>query len=148
MKQFYRPGIGMAIVLISTGLQAQAPVDAQDLAERWTTAYNNHDGEALAAIYTEGAELAAHGGPAMSGRDTIRSFWAADFGEGNPLTLLNVSHTVGGNDMLLVQGEYEVVDRNGGATLVSGGFVQVWTLDGTDWRIDREFWFDAMTPYE
>ena len=149
MKQFSCLGIGMAILLAASGLQAQAPVDAQALADRWTTAYNDHDGEALAALYTDGAELLAYGGQALTGREAIRSFWASDFGEGNPLTLLNVTHTVQGSDMLLVQGGYEVVDRNGGDPLVSGGFVQIWRLDNTgDWHIDRELWFDAMVPYE
>ena len=149
MKQFSSLGIGMAILLASSGLPAQAPVDAQALADRWTTAYNDHDGDALAALYTEGAELLAYGEQVLSGREAIRSFWASDFGEGNPLTLLNVAQTVAGSDMMLVQGGYDVVDRDGGDTLVSGGFVQIWRLDDSgDWRIDRELWFDAMVPYE
>ena len=149
MKQFSCVGIGMVILLASSGLSAQAPVDAQELADRWTTAYNDHDGDALAALYTAGAELLAYGGQALSGREAIRSFWASDFGEGNPLTLLNVADTVEGSDMMLVQGGYEVVDRDGGDPLVSGGFVQIWRLDDSgDWRIDRELWFDAMVPYE
>ena len=149
MKQFSCLGIGMVILLAFSGLSAQTPADAQALADRWTTAYNDHDGEALAALYTEGAELLAYGREALSGREAIRSFWASDFGEGNPLTLLNVAHTVEGSDMMLVQGDYEVVDRDGGDPLVSGGFVQIWRLDDSgDWRIDRELWFDAMVPYE
>ena len=149
MKKFSCLGIGTVILLASYGLSAQAPVDPQELTDRWTTAYNDHDGEALAALYTEGAELLAYGEQALTGREAIRSFWASDFGEGNPLTLLNVAQTVAGSDMLLVQGEYDVVDRNGGDPLVSGGFVQIWRLnDSGDWRIDRELWFDAMVPYE
>ena len=149
MKQFSCLGMGMAILLASSGVPAQSPVDAQVLADLWTTAYNDHDGEALAALYTEGAELLAYGEQALTGREAIRSFWASDFGEGNPLTLLNVAQTVDGSDMMLVQGEYDVVDRDGGDTLVSGGFVQIWRLvDSGEWRIDRELWFDAMVPYE
>ena len=149
MKQFSCLGMGMAILLASSGVPAQSPVDAQVLADLWTTAYNDHDGEALAALYTEGAELLAYGEQALTGRESIRSFWALDFGEGNPLTLLNVAQTVAGSDMVLVQGEYDVVDRDGGDPLVSGGFVQIWRLnDSGDWRIDRELWFDAMVPYE
>lgn len=141
--------IGAVILLASSGLRAQAPFDAQGFADRWTTAYNDHDGEALAALYTEGAELMAHGGQALSGPEEIRAFWALDFGEGNPLTLLDVTHTVGGNDMMLLQGTYDVVDSVGGNSLVSGGFVQIWRLDsGGEWRIDRELWFDAMVPLE
>ena len=149
MKQFSCLGMGMAILLVSSGVPAQSPVDAQVLADLWTTAYNDHDGEALAALYTEGAELLAYGERALTGREAIRSFWASDFGEGNPLTLLNVVQTVEGSDMVLVQGEYDVVDRDGGDPLVSGGFIQIWRLsDSGDWRIDRELWFDAMVPYE
>ena len=149
MKQFSCLGMGMAILLASSGVPAQSPVDAQVLADLWTTAYNDHDGEALAALYTEGAELLAYGEQALTGREAIRSFWASDFGEGNPLTLLNVAQTVEGSDMVLFQGEYDVVDRDGGDPLVSGGFIQIWRLsDSGDWRIDRELWFDAMVPYE
>jgi len=52
MKQFSCLAIGMAILLASSGLPAQAPVDAQALADRWTEAYNDHDVHPLAAPYT------------------------------------------------------------------------------------------------
>ena len=149
MKRFSSPVIFMAILLASSGLRAQAPVDAQELADRWTEAYNDHDGDALAALYTESAELTAHGAPTLTGRDDIRAFWASDFGEGNPLTLLNVTHTIDGADMMLVHGVYEVVDSDGGGVLGDGAFVHIWRLgDSGEWRIDRELWFDAVLPYE
>ena len=149
MTRFSSPVIFMAILLASSGLRAQAPVDAQELADRWTEAYNDHDGDALAALYTESAELTAHGAPTLTGRDDIRAFWASDFGEGNPLTLLNVTHTIDGTDMMLVHGVYEVVDSDGGGVLGDGAFVHIWRLgDSGEWRIDRELWFDAVLPYE
>ena len=149
MKQFSCPGIGMVILLASSGLSAQAPVDAQELADRWVAAYNDHDGDALAALYTENAELTAHGAPTLAGRDDIRAFWASDFGEGNPLTLLEVTHTVDGTDTMLVYGAYEVVDSDGGDSLGDGAFVHIWRLgDNGEWRIDRELWFAEVMPYE
>lgn len=149
MKLFSSPVIFLVILLASSGLPAQAPVDAQELADRWTEAYNDHDGDALAALYTESAELTAHGAPTLTGRDDIRAFWASDFGEGNPLTLLNVTHTIDGTDMMLVHGVYEVVDSDGGGVLGDGAFVHFWRLgDSGEWRIDRELWFDAVLPYE
>lgn len=47
---------------------AQVDPDVQKLAERWTQAYNNHDKEALAAVYTEDARVMLHGEPTLSGR--------------------------------------------------------------------------------
>ena len=149
MERYGSLVIFLVILLASTGLSAQAPVDAQELADRWTQAYNDHDGDALAGLYTESAELTAHGAPTLTGRDDIRAFWASDFGEGNPLTLLNVTHTIDGADRMLVQGVYEVLDSDHGGALGDGGFVHVWRLgDGGEWRIDRELWFDAVLPYE
>jgi len=149
MKNFSSLIIFVAILLASSGLPAQAPVDAQELADQWTEAYNDHDGDALAALYTESAELTAHGAPTLTGRDDIRAFWASDFGEGNPLTLLNVTHTIDGTDMMLVYGVYEVVDSDGGDVLGDGGFVHIWRFDGNgEWRIDRELWFAEVLPYE
>ena len=149
MKKFSCLGIGMVIFLASSGLPAQAPVDAQELADRWVAAYNDHDGDALSALYTESAELTAHGAPTLPGRDDIRAFWASDFGEGNPLTLLNVTYTVDGTDTMLVYGDYEVVDSDGGESLGDGGFVHLWRLgDDSEWRIDRELWFAEVSPYE
>ena len=149
MNQFSCLGIGVVVLLASSGLSAQAPVDAQELADRWTTAYNDHDGDALAALYTESAELTAHGAPTLTGRDDIRAFWASDFGEGNPLTLLNVTHAVDGTDTMLVSGVYEVVDSDGGDSLGDGGFVHIWRSgDKGEWRIDRELWFAEAMPYE
>ncbi len=149
MKKFSCHCIGMAVLLAWSGVPAQVPVDAQELADLWTAAYNDHDGDALAALYTESAELTAHGAPTLTGRGDIRAFWASDFGEGNPLTLLNVTHRVDGTDRMLIQGTYEVVDSDGGNVLGDGGFFHIWRLDDSrQWRIDREIWFTEVLPYE
>ena len=149
MKHFSSLVIFMVSLLASSGMPAQAPVDAQELADRWTEAYNDHDGDALAALYTDSAELTAHGAPTLTGRDDIRAFWASDFGEGNPLTLLNVTHMIDGTDTMLVHGVYEVVDSDSGGVLADGAFAHIWRLgDSGEWRIDRELWFDEAIPYE
>ena len=43
---------------------------------------------------------------------------------------------------MLVYGDYEVVDSDGGDSLGDGAFVHIWRLgDDSEWRIDRELWF-------
>jgi uncharacterized protein (TIGR02246 family) len=138
--------------LFGITLAAQAQNGVQQLADRWVQAYNKHDRTGLAALYTDSARLMMHGSPTITGRDGIEEFWAGDFEAGNPLTLLTVTHSVGGNDMLLVHGDYKVISRDDGRQLGFGRFAHVWTRDGTrEWRLDRDLWnqpFEAYDPVD
>jgi uncharacterized protein (TIGR02246 family) len=121
--------------------------DVQSLANRWVEAYNEHDRAALAAVYMPDARLMMHGAPTFVGRRAIGDFWAADFTEGNPLTLLTVTHAVDGIDMVLVHGNYEVIDRDDGSQLGVGRFAHIWLRDGDTWRLDRDLWQERATPF-
>lgn len=134
---------GLCAVVVT----ANAQVDIQQLADQWVSAYNRHDREQLAQLYTADAKLMVHGSPTVSGRDAIEEFWAEDFLQGDPLTLLTVTNNVTGTDMMLVHGDYRVVDRSDGALLGSGRFAHVWMLDGRTWRLDRDLWNQPHEEY-
>jgi uncharacterized protein (TIGR02246 family) len=121
--------------------------EVAELASRWTTAYNQHDRNALQALYTNDARLMMHGAPTIAGRAAIGAFWAQDFGQSNPLTLLKVTHALTGIDMVLVHGNYEVVDRTDGTKVGLGRFAHIWTAtrDG-GWQLDRDLWFERSEP--
>jgi hypothetical protein len=88
-----------------------------------------------------------HGAPTIAGQTDIGAFWAEDFQEGNPLTLLTVTHAVEGIDMVLVHGNYQVIDRDDGSRLGFGRFAHIWTSDRTnDWRLDRDLWQQRFEP--
>ena len=129
-------------------LPANAQIDTQQLADQWVTAYNRHHREELAELYTEDARLMVHGSPTVAGRDSIEEFWADDFNEGDPLTLLTVTNSVNGTDMMLVHGDYRVVDRSDGALLGEGRFAHVWMLEGQQWRLDRDLWNQPYATFE
>ncbi|MGD8808590.1 MAG: nuclear transport factor 2 family protein [Gammaproteobacteria bacterium] len=135
-----------ALSLVSFAASAQ--VNVQDLADRWVAAYNRHDRDNLAALYTSDARLMVHGSPTVAGRDSIEAFWAADFQEGDPLTLLTVTNSVTGVDMMLVHGDYRVIDRTDGSLLGAGRFAHVWKLEGREWRLDRDLWNQPWEPYD
>ena len=80
-----------ATILLSLAASAPAQTNIQVLADRWASAYNTHDRDALGALYTADARLMLHGSPTIAGRDSIEQFWAQDFTEGDPLTLLNAA---------------------------------------------------------
>ena len=133
--------------LCVAGSAAIAQEDVQQLADRWVAAYNSHDRDALADLYSDDARLMVHGSPTVAGRAAIETFWANDFTEGNPLTLLTVTNSVNGVDMKLVHGDYRVIDRDDGALLGAGRFAHVWMLDGRDWELDRDLWNQPWESY-
>ncbi len=123
-----------------------AGADVDQLAQRWTKAYNNHDRAAVGALYTESAHLYLHGRPSVKNRKAIEEYWAGDFKEGNPLTLLEVTNSVAGIDMVLVHGNYKVIDRKDGRQLGYGRFAHIWVKnDKGEWLLDRDLW---NQPYE
>lgn len=143
-------GVALALTFASFCASAQRATqeDVQALADRWASAYNKHDRAALGATYSEGARLMMHGAPTISGRKAIEDFWAGDFEDSDPLTLLEVTNSVTGSDMLLVHGDYEVVSRKDGSELGGGRFAHLWTrADRSGWRLDRDLWNEPFDPY-
>ncbi len=137
------------LLALSAAAQRATQADVQTLADRWVRAYNKHDRAALGALYTENARLMMHGAATIVGRDAIEEFWAGDFADRDPLTLLEVTHSVTGSDMLLVHGDYQVVSRTDGSELGGGRFAHLWTRDarGGEWRLDRDLWNEPFDPY-
>jgi uncharacterized protein (TIGR02246 family) len=138
----------LALALCSYGWSALAQSDIQALADRWTEAYNTHNRAALGALYTENARVMANGSPTTVGRANVEAFWARDFEDRNPLTLLKVTHSVQGSDMMLVHGDYRVVNRDNGKEMAGGRFAHLWTKsrDGA-WRLDRDLWSGPFEPF-
>ena len=140
---------GVGLCLLLPAMAAQAQTDIQALADEWVQAYNQHDKTKLSALYTNDALLMMHGSSTIKGRKAIGDFWAKDFKEGDPLTLLEVTHSVQGVDMMLVHGNYKVIDRGDGSQLGFGRFAHIWLLgDDGDWHLDRDLWNQPFEPYE
>jgi uncharacterized protein (TIGR02246 family) len=144
----------LAVLLVGASSNALAqPSDypefrgVQEMANRWVQAYNRHDRNALGALYARDAKLMMHGAPTISGRNAIEEFWADDFQAGDPLTVLTVTHAVEGSDMILVHGNYQVINREDGTQVGMGRFAHIWLLDGGEWRLDRDMWNRPFEPY-
>jgi uncharacterized protein (TIGR02246 family) len=144
-------GLLVALTMLTPTVNAQAPAapsetqEVQQLANRWTEAYNRRNATALGALYTEDARLYLHGSPTVSGRHNIQTYWADDMKEQNPITVLTVTHAVNGIDMKLVHGNYQVINRETGVPVGQGRFAHIWTRTNGEWRLDRDLW---NQPYE
>lgn len=134
---------GLALPGVATAQDAtQTQAQIQELANRWTAAYNSVDVPALEALYADDAELYIHQEGRFMGRGAIGDYWAADMGRSNPITVLNVTDSVVDREMLLVHGNYQVLDRNTGVPLGGGRFAHIWVLDEEGWVLDRDIWVD------
>jgi ketosteroid isomerase-like protein len=128
-------------------LAASAP-SPQDLADSWTLAYNAHNPAGLAELYDPNSILMLHGSLTLRGRQAIHDYWVEDFREGNPITTLSVTHAVEGVDMMLVHGNYLVIERNDGTLLGQGRYAHIWLRDGSgNWLLDRDMWNEPFEPY-
>lgn len=134
--------LSVSIFFISA---VSAQEDIQELAHKWTTAYNAFDGKGLGELYTDNAHLYVHGSPMIIGRAAIQKFWEDDFTVENPLTTLFVTHSVEGYDMMLVHGNYTVTDRKSGDQLGAGRFAHIWHEVDGEWLLDQDLW---NQPYE
>jgi ketosteroid isomerase-like protein len=134
----------IASLLVMPLLHAQQAPDPQELADQWTLAYNNHDRATLSSLYAVDANVMMHGSKTIKGQQAIGDMWAADFLDSNPITTLQVTSSEQGEDMVLVHGNYQVINRNDGLLLASGRFAHIYML-GSDgkWLLDRDLWLEG-----
>ncbi len=123
---------------------AEGQARVQELANRWTAAYNSVDVPALAELYADDAELYIHREGRFIGQAAIGDYWAADMDRANPITVLNVTDSVVDNEMMLVHGNYQVLDRNTGVPLGGGRFAHIWVMEEDGWVLDRDVWVDLQ----
>ena len=134
-------GLACAAVLAFAGAAQAQTVNVDELAARWTAAYNQASADAVANLYSPNAELYVHGDQRYVGRTDIRAYWAEDMGVKNPLTVLTVTDSVVDPEMVLVHGNYQVLNRLTGVPQGFGRFAHIWVKDAQGaWRLDRDLW--------
>ena len=114
-------------------------VAADEVAAGWAKAFDAGDAAALAALYAEDAHSTPPGGPAITGRGEIESYWRQDIGSGGAVTKLKPGDSVAQGDLLHVDGVYEVAAQDG-LTLVKGQYQQLWRRADGQWQVQNEIW--------
>ena len=134
-------GLACAAALAFAGAAQAQAVNVDELAARWTAAYNQGNPDTVAGLYSPAAELYVHGDQRYVGRADIRAYWAEDMGVRNPLTVLTVTDSVVDPEMILVHGNYQVLNRATGVPQGFGRFAHIWVKDAQGaWRLDRDLW--------
>jgi ketosteroid isomerase-like protein len=125
-----------------------APQKAQDsaadvaalasTAAGWEKAYNEKNADAVAALYSEDAQLLPPGPPVVNGRAAIRDYWANDIATtGVPVTITSDASNAGG-DWAWRSGSWSSQDAKGAP--VTGKYVEVWHRTASGWQLHRDIW--------
>ena len=112
-------------------------------ATAWQNAYNNGDGEAMAAQYAEDAVLLPPNAPAVTGRAAIREFLETD-SQNTRATGLKFNIPGDGpvqvsGDLAFESGSASVVDASG-ATVATAKYIGVYNKKDGKWLLVRDTW--------
>jgi uncharacterized protein (TIGR02246 family) len=109
----------------------------------WATAYNNGDGEAMAAAYAEDAVLLPPNAPAVTGRAAIREFLETDSqttrGSGLKFNIPGDGPVQVSGDLAYESGSASVVDASG-ATVATAKYIGVFNKKDGKWLLVRDTW--------
>ncbi len=109
----------------------------------WIEAFNAHDADALASLYSEDAVLLPPNEPAVFGRDAIRATnkeMLAEEGIGMELEDLEIN-IVG--DLGYKAGRYRMYSKDGGL-LDRGKYIEIWKKTDGTWLIHRDMWNSSV----
>ena len=101
----------------------------------WESYYNDKNANAVAALYTEDAQLAPPGAALISGRAAIREYFAREMAASPPITVTADASGIGG-EWAWRSGVWSVASE----PPVTGKYVEVWRRTAEGWRLHRDVW--------
>ena len=134
------------IVVIIGCLSVGSPALAQNRAtieklnDVWTAAFDKGDAAAVAALYTEDADVLPPGSAMVKGRTAIEAFWrqAAQQMTDAKLTTLDVLPL--GRSAAREIGTVSLKTKSQPPQEVVGKYVVVWRKVGRDWKLATDIW--------
>ena len=110
---------------------------------RWMEAFNKHDAESLAALYTQDAVLLPPNEPAVFGRDAIKADHQELFATGDFKIEVEPLETVIDGQLAYVAGRYRMWTDDG--DLVDRGkYIEIWRAINGEWLIHRDMYNSSI----
>lgn len=97
------------------------------------------DGAAVAALYTEDAQLLAPNSPALAGRERIAAYWQGAIGAGVKGANLKTLEAQCHGDTAHEVGEYRLTSADG-KQIDAGKYIVIWKRVDKQWRLHRDIW--------
>ena len=145
----------LAAMLVACAASAPAAWAADDAATiragtaAWVKAFNAGNTDGVLAQYTQDAVVMPPGSPLLRGHAAIKAYLAKEIAGaqagGVKFAFGDVNDVGVKGDTAWHAGTYAITDK-GGATLDTGGYMEVWRKSGGKWHIIRDIWNSSTPP--
>lgn len=126
--------------------QTTTPQDAtQAVNLQFVAALARKDAQAIAATYTEDAELLPPGSPELRGRDAIRAYWQGAIDMGVARAEMSRRELVRLGEDAYEVGQFTLYGADG-SVLDQGKFIVVWRQEQGEWRWRRDIFNSSRAP--
>ena len=105
----------------------------------FAAAFDRSDAAALAALYTEDAQLLPPNSDFVSGPTAIQEFWQGVMDAGVAEARLTPEEAEGSGDTAFEVGRYSLHDTDGNA-IDDGKYIVIWKRTQEHWRLHRDIW--------
>ncbi len=124
------------ILLSGCDRPVTSPGMPPELKHSWEVSFNRGDSAAVAALYSEHAELVMSNAAPVKGKAAIRAAVDQMIQSGAKVKI-GSEQNVGSGDLAYVYGPYAVTGK-GGELIEAGSYVEVWRRRGGVWQIDLD----------
>ncbi len=107
--------------------------------EQFMIAFKSGDATAMAALYTEDAQLLPPNSDLVSGKQAVQVFWTTVFDMGIETAALETSEVEGVGDTAYEVGKYTLFIA-GEQVADSGKYVVIWKRVNGQWKLYRDIW--------
>jgi len=111
--------------------------------EKFMKAVDFGDADALAALYTEEAQLLPTNSDFVTGRLAIEHFWEGIYGMGMESAKLETIEVEGMGKMAYEVGKYTLF-AEGDQMLDQGKYIVIWKQVEGEWKLHRDIWNTSM----
>jgi ketosteroid isomerase-like protein len=134
----------VALAACNQGPAHDPAADAASLdkaAAGWEAAYNDKNADAVAAIYTDDAQILPPGAAAVSGRAAVKDYWANDIATQWAKISVKADSSMISGDLAVRSGAWSIE-----SPALTGKFVEVWKRSGDGWQLHKDIWNLDVTP--
>jgi len=129
--------IGVIFALTACGDSVVSPGVPVELKHSWEVSFNQGNSAAVAALYSEEAQLVMSGSAPILGKAAIRKT-VDDMIKSGVKLRIGAAQNVGSGDIAYVYGPYSVFEQDGGREVESGTYIEVWRRRAGAWLIDLD----------
>ncbi len=107
--------------------------------DQFMEAFASGNGTAVAALYTEDAEIFPPTGESIAGRTGIADIWQGAMDAGVASITLTIDELEGFGNTAYEVSRYSLLDEDGNV-LGDGRYIVIWKRTQDGWRLHRDIW--------